>query len=259
MAILYLTEQQAWVALEGDCLIVHIPERDPQGKPMAKRERKMTIPLFKVEEVMVLGEITITTPALARLLEARVPVTYLSKYGHYLGGLNPILTKNSILRLAQHSAYADGARRHARLNRKRRAAVAGSSRLPRLARHPAVLTPVTGPGRSPGRLPPGLYPGRRDAQQLVNRIRETHSPSRSSDWARRCQRGSTRTRVSRWTRVPSRASSSWRTAGPLTCGGGRHCHGLPNPLPHGEHQAATERTWRTTPAPQPGHSSRPHV
>src|SRR5713226_4280848 len=112
MAILYLTEQQAWVGREGECLVVHIPERDGQGKPLAKRERKMTVPLFKVEEVMVLGEITITTPALARLLEARVPVTYLSKYGHYLGGLNPILTKNSILRLAQHSAYSDGACRH---------------------------------------------------------------------------------------------------------------------------------------------------
>ena len=112
MAILYLTEQQAWVAREGDCLIVHIPERDEQGKQLGKRERKMTIPLFKVEEVVVLGEITITTPALTRLLESRVPVTYLSRHGHYLGGLNPILTKNSILRLAQHSAYADGAGRH---------------------------------------------------------------------------------------------------------------------------------------------------
>ncbi len=36
MAILYLTEQQAWVAREGECLIVHIPERDEQGKRMAK-------------------------------------------------------------------------------------------------------------------------------------------------------------------------------------------------------------------------------
>lgn len=112
MAILYLTEQQAWVALEGDCLIVRVPERDERGKPTGKRERKMTIPLFKVEEVVVYGEITITTPALTRLLEARVPVTYLSKHGHYLGCLNPILTKNSILRLAQHRAYADGACRH---------------------------------------------------------------------------------------------------------------------------------------------------
>src|SRR5579863_392673 len=112
MAILYLTEQQSWVGREGECLIVHIPERDEQGKPLGKRERKMTVPLFKVEEVMVMGEITITTPALTRLLEARVPVTYLSKRGHYLGSFNPILTKNSILRIAQHNAYNDGLRRH---------------------------------------------------------------------------------------------------------------------------------------------------
>lgn len=112
MTILYLTEQQAWVGREGECLIVHIPERDEQGRLLGKRERKMTVPLFKVEEVVVQGEITLTTPALVRLLEARVPVTYLSKHGHYLGSLNPILTKNSILRLAQHSAYTNGARRH---------------------------------------------------------------------------------------------------------------------------------------------------
>lgn len=111
MAILYLTEQQAWVAREGDCLIVHIPEHAEDGSK-TKRERKMTVPLFKVEEVIVLGEITITTPALTALLEAKVQVTYLSKYGRYLGNLSPTLTKNSILRLAQHAAHADATLRH---------------------------------------------------------------------------------------------------------------------------------------------------
>ena len=113
MAILYLTEQQAWVGLEGDCLVVHIPEHNEDGNSKGKRERKMTVPLFKVEEVMVMGNITISTPALARLLEAKVQISYLSKYGHYLGNLSPALTKNSILRLAQHQAYSDGTRRHA--------------------------------------------------------------------------------------------------------------------------------------------------
>ncbi len=111
MAIVYLTEQQAWVGREGDCLIVHIPEQSADGSK-TKRERKMTVPLFKVEEVMVMGDITITTPALASLLEAKVSVTYLSKYGRYLGSLNPLLTKNSILRLAQHAAHSDSKRRH---------------------------------------------------------------------------------------------------------------------------------------------------
>ena len=112
MAILYLTEQQAWVGREGDCLIVHIPERDENGKSKVKRERKMTVPLFKIEEVMVLGDITLSTPALVSLLDARVQVTYLSKYGRYLGNLSPQLTKNSILRIAQHAAHADAVKRH---------------------------------------------------------------------------------------------------------------------------------------------------
>src|SRR5437879_1862543 len=101
MAILYLTEQRAWVGREGECLVVHIPEIDETGKNKGRRERKVTIPLFKIEEVLVFGDITLSTPALTSLLEARVQVTYLSKYGRYLGVLNPQLTKNSMLRLAQ--------------------------------------------------------------------------------------------------------------------------------------------------------------
>ena len=58
MAIFYLTEQQAWVNLEGDCLIVHNPEHSDNGKSNGKRERKMTVPLLKVEEVVILGNIT---------------------------------------------------------------------------------------------------------------------------------------------------------------------------------------------------------
>src|SRR5438876_6523482 len=112
MAIVYLTEQQAWVGREGDCLIVHIPENNGDGNK-ARRERKMTVPLFKVEEVMVIGDITVTTPALASLLGSKIQVTYLSKYGQYLGSLSPQLTKNSILRLAQHAAHSDAVKRHA--------------------------------------------------------------------------------------------------------------------------------------------------
>ena len=109
MAVVYLTEQQAWVGREGECLIVHIPQYNDDGT-RAKHERKLTIPLFKVEEVMVIGDITITTPALASLMDAKVSVTYLTKHGRYLGTLSPELTKNSILRLAQHAAHADSER-----------------------------------------------------------------------------------------------------------------------------------------------------
>ncbi len=88
-------------------------ESQEEKSNSGKRERKITIPLLKVEEVIVLGEITLTTPALACLLESRVPITYLTRYGHYLGSLSPHLTKNSVLRLAQHASHVASEKRHA--------------------------------------------------------------------------------------------------------------------------------------------------
>lgn len=112
MAILYLTEQQAWVGREGECLVVHIPEPNAGENTGKKREQKKLIPLFKIEEVIVLGDITLTTPALTGLLEAQISITYLSKHARYLGNLSPALTKNSLLRLAQHTYHANLVQRH---------------------------------------------------------------------------------------------------------------------------------------------------
>jgi CRISPR-associated protein Cas1 len=112
MAILYLTEQHAWVGREGDCLVVHIPESTQTEGANKRREQKKAIPLFKIEEVIVLGDITLTTPALASLLEAQITITYLSKHARYLGTLSPALTKNSLLRLAQHANHASPECRH---------------------------------------------------------------------------------------------------------------------------------------------------
>lgn len=112
MAILYLTEQQAWVGREGECLAVHLPSTEENEKGVRKREHKKLIPLFKIEEVMVLGDITLTTSALASLLDAHILITYLSKHGRYLGSLSPALTKNSLLRLAQHAKHSSVSCRH---------------------------------------------------------------------------------------------------------------------------------------------------
>jgi CRISPR-associated protein Cas1 len=112
MAIVYFTEQHAWVGKEGDCLVVHIPEHREQQNTAKQSERKLTIPLFTIEEVLVFGDITISTPALTSLLGARVPVTYLSQHGQYRGTLSPSLTKNSLLRLGQHAAYVDTSQKY---------------------------------------------------------------------------------------------------------------------------------------------------
>jgi len=107
MSTLYLTEQRATVRLEGDCLHVRIPE----DKVAGREARQVRVPLIKVDQVVVLGNVTLTTPALAALLERRVEVAFCSVHGRFQGRLSPPLSKNAPLRLAQHRAHADAATR----------------------------------------------------------------------------------------------------------------------------------------------------
>ena len=75
----------------------------------------------------------------------------------------------------------------------------------------ASRSEVRGTGGRVG-SPAAIYPRAIGVGQLVARIGPGQSPSRSSASGRRCQSRSTRTRVSRYTRVPSSASSSRRAA-----------------------------------------------
>ena len=59
MATLYLTEQYSVVKIEGEVLRVQFPT-----ERVSKQAGKVVrVPLNKVEQVMVLGDITLTTPA----------------------------------------------------------------------------------------------------------------------------------------------------------------------------------------------------
>lgn len=99
MSTLYLTEQYAYVKKRDGCLVVQLPDK-------LTRE----IPLLKVDHVIVVGEITLTTPALAALLEQGAEVCYLSARGDYRGRLSPPCSKNTFLRQRQYAACADGVR-----------------------------------------------------------------------------------------------------------------------------------------------------
>jgi len=83
MATLYLTEQYSVVKIEGEALRVQFP-----AERVSKQAGKVVrVPLNKVEQVMVLGDITLTTPALHALLERRIAVHYLSARGRSYGAL----------------------------------------------------------------------------------------------------------------------------------------------------------------------------
>jgi CRISPR-associated protein Cas1 len=105
MGTLYLTEQWSLVRRDGEALRVQIPARE------GREGRTVTVPLIKVDQVVVMGDITLTSPALQLLLEQRVAVHFLSAHGRSYGSLIPDPTKNAQLHLAQYEAHRTLGRR----------------------------------------------------------------------------------------------------------------------------------------------------
>ncbi len=109
MATLYLMEQYSVVKVEGEALRVQFPH----DRAQQQRGKVVRVPLNKIEQVVVLGDITLTTPALHTLLDRRIAVHYLSAYGKSYGTLAADPAKNAGLRLAQYALAQDDARRFA--------------------------------------------------------------------------------------------------------------------------------------------------
>lgn len=96
MSTLYLNEQQSIVKKRDEYLVVQYADK-----------RKIEVPLIKVSQVVVSGDVTLTTPALHTLLERGIEVCFLSMYGHFRGRLSPPVAKNALLRQEQYRAHAD--------------------------------------------------------------------------------------------------------------------------------------------------------
>ncbi len=96
MATLYLNEQQSFVKKRDGYLIIQYPDK-----------RKIEVPLIKVTQVVVSGDVTLTTPALHTLLDLGIEVCFLSFYGQFRGRLSPPVAKNMFVRRAQYKAHVD--------------------------------------------------------------------------------------------------------------------------------------------------------
>ncbi len=108
MPTLYLTEDHALVRRDTeDCLLVQIPEQRGEGGAVLIPTSKRRIPLHKVDDVIVMGDVTLTASALQMLLEKNIEIHFLDGIGRFKGRLTPGLSKNSLLRLAQHRAHND--------------------------------------------------------------------------------------------------------------------------------------------------------
>ncbi|MHC1583001.1 MAG: CRISPR-associated endonuclease Cas1, partial [Candidatus Syntropharchaeia archaeon] len=65
------------------------------------------IPINKIKQVILVGNASITTPAVKLLLKNNIPLAITSFNGKYLGSLTPEFSKNSILRFNQYKAHED--------------------------------------------------------------------------------------------------------------------------------------------------------
>lgn len=101
MTTLYITEPYCVVKKDGDTLVIHVPADEKTNKPA----RKVVTPLVKVNEVVILGDSTLTPQALAALLDQKAVISFLTAFGQFRGRIVPAETRNSLLRLAQVRAH----------------------------------------------------------------------------------------------------------------------------------------------------------
>lgn len=96
MAALYVVEQGAVVQKEGERLVVR-----KEGRPLA------SVPVFKVDSVVVFGGVQVSTQAVALLLANGVELAFMSVDGRLKGRLMPAESRNVLLRLQQYQRYHD--------------------------------------------------------------------------------------------------------------------------------------------------------
>jgi len=95
-AVLYLQEQGARVGKSSEHLIVTL-----------NRQELTRIPLAAVRQVVLFGNVQISTQALETLLQREIPTVLLTRYGRFLGAVMPAPSKNIVLRVQQYRAFAD--------------------------------------------------------------------------------------------------------------------------------------------------------
>jgi len=105
MTTLYVTEAYSTIKKDGDTLVVVTPAQKASGERAERPARQTSVPLIKVDEVIIIGDSTLTSPALAALMEQRAAVSFLGPYGDFRARLAPPDGRNSLLRLAQFRAH----------------------------------------------------------------------------------------------------------------------------------------------------------
>ena len=97
-AVLYLQQPGAHVGRRAEHLVVTIDGKQTNRIPMAS-----------IRQVVIFGNVQVSTQALHILAEQEVPVSYLTGYGKFVASVMPSPPKNVALRAHQYRAFADPA------------------------------------------------------------------------------------------------------------------------------------------------------
>lgn len=100
MTSLYITQPDAQLSKKYEAFKVALKQEDGSWK-------NQSIPAQTVEEIVLMGNPSVTGDALVYALELGMPIHYLSPFGKYLGAALPGHSRNGQLRLAQYGAYKD--------------------------------------------------------------------------------------------------------------------------------------------------------
>lgn len=93
MGTLYVVQDDAFIG-----------KTDERLRVTHQKQVLQDVPMIKVDGVVVLGRATISPAAVIELLERKIPLTFLTGTGRYLGSLEPPMSKNIFVRSAQWSA-----------------------------------------------------------------------------------------------------------------------------------------------------------
>lgn len=96
MGTVYVVQENAFIGKADERLSVRV-----------NKEKLLDVPFIKVDGVVVMGQATVSPAVVTELLERKIPLTFLTRTGRYLGSLEPPLSKNIYLRSAQWEAVRE--------------------------------------------------------------------------------------------------------------------------------------------------------
>jgi CRISP-associated protein Cas1 len=96
MGTIYITQDESFIG-----------KIDERLQIKADKTTVLDVPLIKVDGVVVMGRSTISPAALTELLDRKIPLTFLTHTGKYLGKIEPELSKNIFIRKAQWQAQGE--------------------------------------------------------------------------------------------------------------------------------------------------------